>query len=74
MNGLDTRQDADLLADRDVGGESFAVFYRRHVDVVLRLCARRGLQAGEAADVTAETFAAALLARGSFRTRITMSG
>ena len=43
------------------------VFYRRHVDVVLRLCARRGLDAGEAADVTAETFLAALRDRRAYR-------
>jgi RNA polymerase sigma-70 factor (ECF subfamily) len=34
---------------------------------VLRLCARRGLDAAAAADATAETFAAALLARRRYR-------
>ena len=67
MGELETRDDAELLAIRGDGGEALAVFYRRYLDVVLGLCARRGLNAAEAADVTAETFAAVLLARGRFR-------
>ncbi len=67
MDAGDACDDAVLLAARDGAGEAFAVFYRRHVDVVLRLCARRGLDAGEAADVTAETFLAALRDRRGYR-------
>src|SRR5579862_3610301 len=67
MDGADSRDDAALLAARDGAGAAFAVFYRRHVEAVLRLCARRGLNAGEAADVTAETFLVALRDRRSYR-------
>ena len=67
MSELDHRDDTELLAAAGDDGAAFAVFYRRHLDVVLRLCARRGLAASEAADVTAETFAAAFLARGRYR-------
>jgi RNA polymerase sigma factor (sigma-70 family) len=59
--------DAELLAARDESGEAFACFYRRHVDAVLRTFARQGLSAAEAADLTAETFAAALLSRHRYR-------
>jgi RNA polymerase sigma factor (sigma-70 family) len=69
MNDTDPRDDAALLAAAEGAGEAFAVFYRRHVDVVLRVCARRGLSATEAADVTAETFVAALRARRRYRPR-----
>jgi RNA polymerase sigma-70 factor (ECF subfamily) len=67
MNDADSRDDAALLGAQDGAAEAFAVFYRRHVDAVLRLCARRGLSAGEAADVTAESFMAALRDRDSYR-------
>jgi len=67
MDDTDPRDDTALLAARDGAGEAFAVFYRRHLDVVLRLCARRGLNAAEAADVTAETFLAALRDRRRYR-------
>ena len=67
MSDLNNLDDGLLLVDRDRPGEAFAVFYHRHVQTVLRLCARRGLTAAEAADVTAETFAAALLARPRYR-------
>jgi RNA polymerase sigma-70 factor (ECF subfamily) len=69
MSDTDPRDDAALLGARDHADEAFAVFYRRHLDVVLRLCARRGLSASDAADVTAETFAAALLSRRRYRSR-----
>jgi RNA polymerase sigma factor (sigma-70 family) len=67
VDDLGQRNDAALLAAQDDPGETFAVFYRRHVEVVLRVCARRGLDAAAAGDVTAETFAAALLHRRRFR-------
>jgi RNA polymerase sigma factor (sigma-70 family) len=63
----DRRDDGALLGARERADDAFAVFYRRHVEVVLSFCARRGLTATEAADVTAETFAAALLARSRYR-------
>lgn len=47
-------------------GDSFTVFYRRHVADIIRFFARRGVNAAQAADLTAETFAAALLARKKY--------
>jgi RNA polymerase sigma factor (sigma-70 family) len=70
MNDTDPRDDAALLAVSDGAGEAFAVFYRRHLDVVLRLCARRGLNAGEAADLAAETFMVALRDRSRYRPQL----
>jgi RNA polymerase sigma factor (sigma-70 family) len=67
IDDLDALDDAALLAASQRRDEAFAVFYRRYVDDVLRLCARHGLAAVDAADVTAETFAAALLARARYR-------
>lgn len=61
----DLRDDAVLLADP--APESFAIVYRRHAPSVLRYCARRGLDAHAAADVTAETFVEALRARHRYR-------
>ena len=54
--------DDELLAGHDVA--SFALFYRRHVDAMLGFFSRRTRDAELAADLTAETFAAALAARG----------
>src|SRR5215216_2030438 len=59
-----TASDDELLTSRELG--SFAVFYRRHVEGVLAFFARRTRDAELAADLTAETFAAALVARGRF--------
>jgi RNA polymerase sigma-70 factor (ECF subfamily) len=59
------RSDEDLLAGRDPA--SFELFYLRHVDGVLGFFARRTRDAELAADLTAETFAAALLGRRRFR-------
>ena len=59
------RSDEDLLAGRDPA--SFALFYMRHVDGVLGFFARRTRDAELAADLTAETFAAALLGQRRFR-------
>lgn len=68
VNGdLSRLEDAALLGADERPDAAFAVFYRRHVDVVLRFCSRRRLSAAEAADLTAETFAAALLARRRYR-------
>ena len=57
--------DAELLAD---GGEdSFAEFYRRHARRVAGYLMRSTGDAEVAADLTAETFAAALIARGRYQ-------
>ena len=57
--------DDELLTDGGAGG--FSVFYRRHVDAVLRYHARSTGNAEAAADLTAETFAAALESKHRFR-------
>lgn len=67
VRALESRTDEQLLADAQRPGDSFAVLYRRHVGDVIRYFARRGADAAQAADLTAETFAAALLARAKYR-------
>jgi RNA polymerase sigma-70 factor (ECF subfamily) len=57
--------DEDLLAGRDPA--SFEAFYLRHVDGLLGFFSRRTRDAELAADLTAETFAAALVARRRYR-------
>src|ERR1700754_435877 len=57
---MDDRSDDDLLAATRAEPEAFAAFYRRHVDGLLAYFARRTRDAELAADLTAETFAAAL--------------
>src|SRR4051794_16588764 len=57
---MDGRSDDDLLAATRTEPEAFAVFYRRHVHALLAFFARRTDDAELAADLTAETFAAAL--------------
>ena len=57
---MDGRSDDDLLAATRGEPEAFAVFYRRHVQGLLAYFARRTQDAEIAADLTAETFAAAL--------------
>src|SRR5918994_6704478 len=54
----------DLLASSEPG--SFGVFYPRHVEDVVAFFMRRPRNAELAADLTAETFAAALVARARF--------
>ena len=60
-----TPTDEELLASRELG--SFAVFYRSHVDGLLGFFCRRTRDAELAADLTAETFAAALAGRRRYR-------
>jgi RNA polymerase sigma-70 factor (ECF subfamily) len=48
------------------GADGFAIFYRRHVDAMLRYHARSTRDPEVAADLTAETFAAALEAKHRF--------
>jgi DNA-directed RNA polymerase specialized sigma24 family protein len=62
-----TRSDDELLASREPG--SFAAFYRRHVEDLLAFFMRRTCDAELAADLTAETFAAALVGRARFDAR-----
>jgi RNA polymerase sigma factor (sigma-70 family) len=57
--------DEALLASRDPA--AFELFYCRHVDALLSFFARRTHDAEMAADLTAETFAAALADRRRFR-------
>jgi RNA polymerase sigma factor (sigma-70 family) len=57
--------DAELLACRD--GDSFAELYRRHARRIAGYLMRATADAEVAADLTAETFAAALGARDSYR-------
>src|SRR5690242_11802374 len=57
--------DEELLASRDPA--SFALLYRRHVEELLGFFSRRTRDAELAADLTAETFAAALAARSRYR-------
>jgi len=67
-----TRSDDDLLSSRDA--ESFEEFYVRQVDTVLGYFARRTGDAELAADLTSETFAAALAGRTRYRPRSGAAG
>jgi RNA polymerase sigma factor (sigma-70 family) len=67
MRRDDPRADAVLLAAASRDPEAFAVFYRRYVDSVLAYLITRTQRADLAADLTAETFAAALAAARRFR-------
>jgi RNA polymerase sigma factor (sigma-70 family) len=60
-----SRTDEQLLSARDAA--SFEVFYGRHVDSVLGFFARRTRDPELAADLCAETFAAALASRRRYR-------
>ncbi|HWT25357.1 MAG TPA: RNA polymerase sigma factor [Solirubrobacteraceae bacterium] len=57
--------DEALLADR--GAATFEEFYNRHVENILAFFSRRTRDAELAADLTAETFAAALAGRRRYR-------
>ena len=57
--------DAELLADS--GADAFAEFYRRHARRVAGYLVRSTGDVEAAADLTAETFAAALVARRRYR-------
>ncbi len=59
----DGRSDLELLRATRIGeAEAFGAFYRRHRAVVLAFLGRRGRDPEVAADLLAETFAAALVA------------
>lgn len=63
--GPEVRSDEDLLSARD--GATFEQFYRRYADRMLGYFVRRTHDAELAADLTAETFAAALTSRRRYR-------
>ena len=63
--GPEVRSDEDLLSARD--GATFELFYRRHAERMLGYFVRRTHDAELAADLTAETFAAALVGRRRYR-------
>ena len=60
------RSDEELLAASHDEPEAFAVFYRRHVRALSAYFWRRSRDAETTADLTAETFAAALAGCGRF--------
>jgi RNA polymerase sigma factor (sigma-70 family) len=63
----DDRSDDELLCACDA--DSFAVFYRRHVEWVLGYLQRRTRNPELAADLAAEVFAAAFVARRRYEAR-----
>jgi RNA polymerase sigma-70 factor (ECF subfamily) len=60
------RSDAELLRASAAEPEAFGVFYDRHAAAVLAFLARRTGCPQLAADLTAETFAAAFVSRRRF--------
>jgi len=67
MNDTIRRSDADLLEACVRSPELFGDFYRRHQSAVMGYLVRRTHCAQTAADLTAETFAAAFVKRSKFR-------
>ena len=65
MPAATLRTDDELLSSEDP--EAFGVFYDRHVRALLGYFARRTRDPEVAADLTAETFASALVARARFK-------
>ena len=65
MPAATLRTDDELLSSDDP--EAFGVFYDRHVRALLGYFARRTRDPEVAADLTAETFASALVARRRFK-------
>jgi RNA polymerase sigma-70 factor, ECF subfamily len=61
------RSEAELLARSARDPEAFGVFYDRYAERLLTYFARRTWDAQDAADLTAETFAAAFAARRRYR-------
>lgn len=62
-----TATDSELIVAAVRNPEAFGVFYDRHVTAVLRFLYRRTDSAETAADLCAETFAAAFAQRARFR-------
>jgi RNA polymerase sigma factor (sigma-70 family) len=69
MTREDARTDEKLLRDTPDDPEAFGIFYGRHVDAVLSFFRVRTGDPELAADLMAETFAAALLAAPRFKPR-----
>src|SRR4051794_40594867 len=67
MSAEDPRNDDALLAATATDPEAFAAFYRRHLRAVLAFFLRRTGRRDLAADLAAETFAAALQAVPRYR-------
>lgn len=65
MAGISTKTSSDASLLRG-DAATFAVFYRRHEEAILRFHVRRVRRADLAADLTAETFARALAGRRTF--------
>ena len=66
---MHVRGDEELLLASAGDADAFAAFYRRHVDAVLAYFVVRTRRPDVAADLTAETFAAALRGVGRYRRR-----
>jgi RNA polymerase sigma-70 factor (ECF subfamily) len=65
---MDERDDPELVAAIARGDEqAFAIFYRRHLPLVLRWCLRETGNRELAADLCAEVFAASLTAAHRYR-------
>lgn len=69
MTPFHLRSDRELLRATDDPAEAFAVFYRRHVEGVLRFAASRGASAETAADVVGDVFLAVLRGRHAYAPR-----
>jgi RNA polymerase sigma-70 factor (ECF subfamily) len=67
MSAEDPRNDDELLAATASDAEAFAAFYRRHLGPVLAFLLHRTGRRDLAADLAAETFAAALQALPRYR-------
>ena len=67
MGDYSRLSDDELLARTPSDREAFGELYDRHVRAVLGELRRRGLATEEALDLTAEVFAAALLASRRYR-------
>src|SRR3954454_18722106 len=65
MRSYRSLTDQELLASEDP--EAFGVFYDRHVEMLLGYFGRRTGDPEAAADLTAETFASAIVAKRRFR-------
>jgi RNA polymerase sigma-70 factor, ECF subfamily len=69
VRGYEAASDDDLLRWTPGDPDAFGAFYRRHEDAVLRYMVARVRDGELAADLTAETFAAALISAPRFRPR-----